>query len=74
MDRPFTEASASKTHNIQNRQISMPPGGIRTRNPSKRAATAYAIDRTATKIVFINKKFDVRQTGQLRVLLTLIRQ
>jgi hypothetical protein len=27
----------------------MPPGGIRTRNRSKRAASAYALDRTAIK-------------------------
>jgi hypothetical protein len=41
---PLDEWSARRrnlhltTHNTHNRQTSMPPGGIRTRNPSKRAA------------------------------------
>jgi len=33
-DQPIAETSAS-IHNTQTRQASMPPGGIRTRNPSK---------------------------------------
>jgi hypothetical protein len=33
-DQPDTEPS---THNTNNRQTSMPPGGIRTHNPSQRA-------------------------------------
>jgi hypothetical protein len=42
---PLDEGSARRrdlyltTHNTHNRQTSMPPGGIRTRNPSKRRAT-----------------------------------
>ena len=37
-DQPVAETSNFTTHNTHNRQTSMFPGGIRTHNPSKRAA------------------------------------
>jgi hypothetical protein len=41
------------THNTHNRQTSMPPGGIRTRNPSKRAAADPRLRPRATGIIFM---------------------
>ena len=37
-DRPIAEPSYLTSYHADKRQISMPPGGIRTRSPSKRAA------------------------------------
>ena len=47
---PLDEWSARRrdlyltTHNTHNRQTSMPPGGIRTHNPNRRAATGTGWD------------------------------
>ena len=38
-DQPVAETSTCSTHNTHNRQTFMSPGGIRTRNSSKPAAT-----------------------------------
>ena len=43
-DRPVAEAPTCTTDNIH------VPGGIRTRNSSKRAASGVRVDRTATGI------------------------
>ena len=51
---PLGERSARRrdlyltTHNTHNRQISMPPAGIRTRNPASERPQTQALDRPAT--------------------------
>jgi len=67
---PLDEWSARRgdlyltTHNTHKRQTSMPPGGNRTHNPSKRAAADHVLDHAAVSVQYLvktSKEFRKRQ-------------
>jgi len=50
------EPSIRTTHNIHDRQTPTPLGGFDPAIPAKERQQTYVIDRTATRIAFLNTK------------------
>jgi hypothetical protein len=69
-NRPVAEGSACTTHNIHERQISMPPAGLEPAVPPSDQQQTYALDGAATRIGEFDSENFKTQVAVLAILFT----